>query len=222
MTTDITLVSDVIRRSAATWPARIAVQTADGACRLTYAELRDHVERGASRLLALGLEPGARVLLTAEPSPYWIASFLAIAHAGLIAVPIPSNTSAALVQLVAVHAKVRVCIADHAGSRLASALTGLRFIAAADLTAPGVEPVARASTRPAEKTAVLVFTSGSTARPRAVRLSHAALRANLRSLQEMRHAEPGETLLSTLPPSHAYELVAGQLAPLSAGARVVY
>jgi long-chain acyl-CoA synthetase len=67
-----------------------------------------------------------------------------------------------------------------------------------------------------------MFTSGSTARPRAVAQSHAALRANLRSLLAARQAEPGEALLSTLPPSHAYELVAGQLAPLAAGARVAY
>jgi long-chain acyl-CoA synthetase len=71
-------------------------------------------------------------------------------------------------------------------------------------------------------TAVLVFTSGSTSRPRAVALSHAALRANLRSVQAVRRGEPDEALLPTLPPSHAYELVAGQLAPLAIGARIVY
>jgi long-chain acyl-CoA synthetase len=41
-------------------------------------------------------------------------------------------------------------------------------------------------------------------------------------LEALRSPEPGETVLSTLPPSHAYELVAGQLAPLAAGARIVY
>jgi acyl-CoA synthetase (AMP-forming)/AMP-acid ligase II len=71
-------------------------------------------------------------------------------------------------------------------------------------------------------TAVLVFTSGSTTRPRAVALSHENLRANLRSLLAVRQARPGEAVLSTLPPSHAYELVGGILAPLAAGARVVF
>jgi long-chain acyl-CoA synthetase len=70
--------------------------------------------------------------------------------------------------------------------------------------------------------AVLVFTSGSTARSRGVALSHHSLRANLLALSAARQAVPDETLLSTLPPSHAYELVAGQLAPLAAGARIVY
>ena len=81
--------------------------------------------------------------------------------------------------------------------------------------------LSRTSATP-DATAVLVFTSGSTSRPRAVALSHDNLLANLRSLTEVRAAEDGETLLSILPPSHAFELAAGQLAPLSAGARIVY
>jgi len=226
MTGDITLVSDVVRRSATLWPDRIAVQNADGSMRLTYAELWREVERGAVTLRSRGLLSGDRVLLALDASPDWIVSFLAIAHAGLVAVPIPSTTSATLVRLVAMHARIRLGIANRANSWLESALTGLTFMTPADLAAPeeapdrpGFQPVGK---RDAGTVAVLVFTSGSTTRPRAVALSHAALRANLRALEAVRSPEPGETVLSTLPPSHAYELVAGQLAPLAAGARIVY
>jgi long-chain acyl-CoA synthetase len=55
-----------------------------------------------------------------------------------------------------------------------------------------------------------------------VALSHRNLLANLRALAAARQPVTDEAVLSTLPPSHAYELVAGQLAPLAAGARVVY
>lgn len=226
MTGDITLVSDVVRRSAAIWPGRIAVQNADGSNRLTYAQLWRAVERGAVTLRSMGLHSGNRVLLAVDSSPDWIVSFLAIAHAGLVAVPVPSTTSATLVRLVALHARIRVGIANRANSWLESAVTGLTFIRPADLAAPddGPDPVGfrMVAKRDAGSVAVLVFTSGSTTRPKAVALSHAALRANLRALEASRTPEPGETVLSTLPPSHAYELVAGQLAPLAAGARIVY
>jgi long-chain acyl-CoA synthetase len=224
MTGAIELVSDVVRRSAATWPDRIAVQNAEGSIRLTYAELWREAERGAAVLRSMGLGAGDRVLLAVDPSPAWMVSFLAIAHAGLVCVPIPSTTSAPLVRLVAIHAGIRVGIANRANGWVESAITGLRFVTPAHLAEPDRstdQPDATVD-RDASSVAVLVFTSGSTTRPRAVALSHAALRANLRSLEALRSPEPGETVLSTLPPSHAYELVAGQLAPLAAGARIVY
>jgi len=224
MTGAIELVSDVVRRSAATWPDRIAVQNADGSVHLTYAELWREAECGAGVLRAMGLGPGDRVLLAVDASPAWMVSFLAIVHAGLIVVPIPSTTSSMLVRLVALHAGIRVGIANHANRWIESAVTGLNFITPTDLAKPkrAADGVETPAIRDASATAVLVFTSGSTTRPRAVALSHAALRANLRSLDALRSPEPGETVLSTLPPSHAYELVAGQLAPLAAGARIVY
>ena len=221
MTGGIEFISDVVRRSAETWPDRIAVQNADGSVRLTYADLWREAERGAAVLRSMGLGSGDRVLLAVDPSPAWMAGFLAIAHAGLVSVAIPSTTSATLVRLVALHAGIRVGIANRANAWVESAITGMKLITPAHLA--GVDRlIDRPADRTASSVAVLVFTSGSTARPRAVSLSHAALRANLRSLDALRTPAPGETVLSTLPPSHAYELVAGQLAPLAAGARIVY
>lgn len=224
--TTIELISDVVRRSAVTWPDRIAVQTADGSVRLTYAELWREAERGATVLRAMGLTDGDRVLLAVDPSPAWLISFLAISHAGLVVVPVPSTTSGTLIRLVAMHAGIRVGIANRANGWIESAVTGLRFLTPAHLSildrSADETSLHSPTSRDANSVAVLVFTSGSTARPRAVALTHAALRANLRSLEALRSPEPGETVLSTLPPSHAYELVAGQLAPLAVGARIVY
>lgn len=227
--TDVVVVSDVVRRSAEMWPHRVSVQNADGSTRLTYAELWRAVERGAATLQSMGLRSGDRVMLAVDSSPAWMASFLAIVHAGLVAVPIPSTTSQTLVRLVAMHARIRVGIANRANGWLESSITGVKFITPADLGQGSWSPGSldagirnAGSEDPALQVAVLVFTSGSTTRPRAVALTHAALRANLRALQALRSPEPGETVLSTLPPSHAYELVAGQLAPLAAGARIVY
>jgi long-chain acyl-CoA synthetase len=218
---DVTRVSDLVRRSARAWPDRIAVQDLAGSTRVTYAELWAAVERGASVLQCSGLAPGDRVLLAAGAGPDWIKGFLSISHAGLVAVPIPAATPAPLVRLVATFAGVRAWIGDRSSGALSAALLEVSRFVAGDLDDRTVVPLPPGASDPSA-TAVLVFTSGSTSRPRAVALSHAALRANLRSVMAVREAEPDEALLSTLPPSHAYELVAGQLAPLAAGARIVY
>jgi long-chain acyl-CoA synthetase len=204
-----------VRQSAQAWPDRIALQDLTGSIRVPYAELWGAVESGASVLRQSGLEPRDRVLLAADAGPGWMTSFLSISHAGLVAVPIPPTTPEPLVRLVLKFADVRACVIDRGSALQATCFTP------ADLADPTAVPLPRVASDPST-TAVLVFTSGSTSRPRAVALSHAALRANLRSVQAVRQAQPGEALLSTLPPSHAYELVAGQLAPLASGARVVY
>jgi long-chain acyl-CoA synthetase len=216
-------------RSGQTWPDRTALQDLTGSTRATYAELWAAVERGASVLRRSGLAPGDRVLLAAGAGPDWMTGFLSISHAGLVAVPIPVATPAPLARLVATFAGVRAWIGDRSSGALSAALPEVPRFVAGDLDDGTVVPMFSPGLKTwptgesdSSATAVLVFTSGSTSRPRAVALSHAALRANLRSVMAVREAEPDEALLSTLPPSHAYELVAGQLAPLAAGARIVY
>ena len=217
MSPDITRISDVVRQSARAWPDRIALEDSTGS-RVSYAELWSAVERGAAVLRSKGLEPGDRILLAAETGPDWMTAFLSISHAGLVVVPIPVTTPEPLVRLVIQFAGVRASVRNRI---TADGAPDLQVRGEAELHARAGQ--ARPLRSPdSSTTAVLVFTSGSTSRPRAVALSHAALRANLRSLQAVRAAAPDEALLSTLPPSHAYELVAGQLAPLAVGARVVY
>jgi len=70
--------------------------------------------------------------------------------------------------------------------------------------------------------AVLAFTSGSIARPRAVELSHGNLLSDLAGLLAVRRTGPGDAFLSMLPPAHLFEMMAGILGPLACGARVLF
>jgi len=71
-------------------------------------------------------------------------------------------------------------------------------------------------------TAVVLFTSGSEALPKAVPLSHANLLANLRDIGRQVAFERGDSLLSVLPPFHSFGLTAGVLMPLLFGIPTVH
>lgn len=212
--------SDIARLGQLRYGDRVALEDASGTTRLTYRDLWTRVQSGAATFGAFGLAPRDRVLIMMDGCPDWIVSFLSVVHADLVAVPIPGRTPAALASAAAAYAGIRVCLCDPANRAAAEQIPGVRVLLPADLLTP---PTAPPQFAPAPGTvAVLVLTSGSTSRPHAVALSHDNLLANLRSLLSDAPAYGDETLLSVLPPSHAYELVAGQLAPLVAGARIVY
>jgi acyl-[acyl-carrier-protein]-phospholipid O-acyltransferase/long-chain-fatty-acid--[acyl-carrier-protein] ligase len=74
--------------------------------------------------------------------------------------------------------------------------------------------------RDPEETAVVLFTSGSEARPKGVALSHRALLANMAQIESVIDFGPNDKFLSSLPLYHAYALTACTLLPLLTGTRL--
>ncbi len=73
-------------KAAERWPDQEAVVTRDQGVRMTYAQLRQQVDRLAAGLIALGLNPGERVGLWSPNNISWILTQYATAKAGLILV----------------------------------------------------------------------------------------------------------------------------------------
>lgn len=213
--------SDLVWRAADRCGDRVALQDALGVERVTYRDLRLRATGAARTLRERGLPPGERVMLVLHAGPDWMVALLALWEADLVAIPLPSGTPPELAGLVARYAGVAACVHDEANRSVVRSTAGLPCLMPADLAAGDIAHAEPGRVR-TTSTAVLVFTSGSTARPRAVALSHANLVANLSSLMAVRQAADDETFLSVLPPAHLYELVAGQLAPLASGSRIVY
>jgi acyl-[acyl-carrier-protein]-phospholipid O-acyltransferase/long-chain-fatty-acid--[acyl-carrier-protein] ligase len=71
-----------------------------------------------------------------------------------------------------------------------------------------------------DETAVVLFTSGSEARPKGVALSHRALLSNIAQMAAVIDFGPNDKFLSSLPIYHAYALTACTLLPLLSGTRV--
>jgi acyl-[acyl-carrier-protein]-phospholipid O-acyltransferase/long-chain-fatty-acid--[acyl-carrier-protein] ligase len=81
-------------------------------------------------------------------------------------------------------------------------------------------PHSATCSRDPEETAVILFTSGSEARPKGVALSHRALLANIAQMGAVIDYGPNDKFLNSLPIYHAYSLTACTLQPLLSGARM--
>jgi long-chain acyl-CoA synthetase len=212
---------ELVYRSAERYPDALALAPVpNDSGGWSYAQVRALVKRGAAFLRGAGLTPGDRVLLYLESGAAWPVAFFSILEAGLVAVPLPAEMRVATAAGVAAFAGARLAVLGKRTQNLAGA-GGVPCVPVEKLL-DAESGSAAAVEGPVPKLALLAFTSGSTAQPRAVELTHANLLANLQGLLRVRQAAPGDSLLSMLPPAHLFELMVGQLAPLACGARIVY
>lgn len=227
MTPHLSTIVDVARFGAERFPDRVALEATSGGGSLTYSQLWDRVQQAANALRLRGLDRSSRVLLTVPAAPDWLVAFFSILHADLVVVPIPDAIGPPLVAAVAAHTGARLCIVGPQQTALRRVLGSVTCVTVGELSEAGglgnqAGGLGEQSALRTDELAILAFTSGSTARPRAVEISHANVLSNLRALLAARQSSEPETVLSMLPPAHLYELVVGQLAPLVIGGRVVY
>ena len=227
MTKHLSTIVDVARFGAERFPDRVALEATSGGGSLTYSQLWDRVQQAANALRLRGLDRSSRVLLTVPAAPDWLVAFFSILHADLVVVPIPDAIGPPLVAAVAAHTGARLCIVGPQQTALRRVLGSVTCVTVGELSEAGglgnqAGGLGEQSALRTDELVILAFTSGSTARPRAVEISHANVLSNLRALLAARQSREPETVLSMLPPAHLYELVVGQLAPLVIGGRVVY
>lgn len=168
-------VADVLRRSAARTPGRVALRFAGR--QWTYAALNDAVSRAAAHLLDLGLEKGDRVAAYGKNSDAYLIGFLACARAGLVHVPINYNLTGDELGYLLEQSGSKVVLADPAlagnvggtvlplrdteGSLLAHAISG--EVPEIDVHVEDTD------------LAQLLYTSGTTSRPKGAMMTHRAL-----------------------------------------------
>jgi long-chain acyl-CoA synthetase len=188
----------------------------------SYADIGAQVPRVARVLREKGVEPGDRVLIWAVNRPEWALAFLGLLWAEGIAVPVDVRSTDELVLKIAAQTRSKLVLASLPTMKAAGRLE-LPMVTVESLigTARKAEPLPRPRITP-DTLAEIVFTSGTTGDPKGVMLSHRNVATNAASLRSVVPLGPETRLLSILPLSHMYGLNPGLLAPMLAGAQIIY
>lgn len=170
---------------------------------LNYADLSTAINKVAQALIAVGVGPADRVGLLGNNSFFWVASYVAIFKLGAVVVPYSAALKAPQLKtrLEMVNCKA-LCLEETLYRRLK---TGLpidlplvfdNILRTPNLPSTRIIPTVSVSV---DQDAVLIFTSGTTARPRIVRLTHRNIQANTNSIIEYLHLTAAERMMAVLP-----------------------
>jgi long-chain acyl-CoA synthetase len=216
-------------KTAARFGERVAVEVVrrDGLESWSYAKLDRAVRAVASSLVARGVRPGDRCALLANNDADWCAAFLAVLRVGAVAVPLDTAYSPQQVARLLADCEARLILTGPSyEATVAEALATLDEpcpsfpVRPEPGTAAAVETPAAAVER--DRTAVILYTSGTTSDPKGVVLTHGNLLAEIEAAFHLITIHEQDSILGVLPLFHALALLANLLLPFFAGARVVF
>lgn len=187
----------------------------------TYAKLWSKATACAKKIAALTAR-GDRVLLPMSTSPEFVESFFGCVLSGRIPVPLPvEKADSQFSRIEGVLADCRPALAIFKSrtdlENIARKLNGIQAFAFADLPTPKETAEAVETPNP-NQVMFIQYTSGSTARPKGVVLTHANVLANLRMIQQGMQTPESERSVSWLPLHHDMGLVGNVLLLVSMGA----
>jgi fatty-acyl-CoA synthase len=203
-------VRDFLDRAEHVYPDRIAVvdepdQPAPSQGELTYRELAANARAQAARLDQLGIAPGARVAVISHNSARLLTSFFGVSGWGRVLVPINFRLAQPEIDYIVGHSGAEVVFADPSLKDVLDKIDAPhRFVLGEDdaLYLRDTEP--RAWAEPDERaTATINYTSGTTARPKGVQLTHRNLWLNATVFGLHTTISDSDVYLHTLPMFHA-------------------
>lgn len=190
----------------------------DGDLRLTYRDLVARAAAVAGRLGELGVEPGDRVAVLLPNGWRYAAGFFGIQFRGAVAVLVNTGFTTPEIEHVLSDSGARVVLTDdELGDRLPEGAVAVRAFPAPVPVLPGL-PGLPGRERAAGEVAQLLYTSGTTGRPKGAMQTHANLLFNAGTVRERLGAAPGERTLIAAPMFHATGVVSQFVGFLAAGA----
>lgn len=170
---------------------------------VTYAELRQLVTQSAAGLLARGLSKGARVGIWSENSPFFVAAYLGIIRAGLVAVPLQTEATAETFSAIVLEAGIgHVLVSQRFEKRLHPWAAQARVkLLTETIWQDQLEPndSTLAEIDPKVDLAALMFTSGSTGQPKGVMVTHRNIECNTRDIIAYMGLGSSDRVMAVLP-----------------------
>lgn len=213
----------------------------------SWREIDAVVDRWRRALAAEGFGRGERIAILMPNGIAHLAMDQATLSRGLVPVPMHAVDNADSIAYILADSGARLLLVDSDErwaeiAAVGEALPDIRRIVCADVRtarAPGGDPRvidlqawlgAHADAEPPHDDpaidphdlAAIVYTSGTTGRPKGVMLSHDNVVSNLKAIHQRLAASPDDVFLSFLPLSHTFERTAGYSYPIAIGACVAY
>jgi acyl-CoA synthetase (AMP-forming)/AMP-acid ligase II len=203
-------VNDFLRRAELVYPDRTAIvdepnQPAESWGSITYREMARRGRAMAAGLDALGIAQGDRVAMVSHNSARLLTALFGVSGSGRILVPINFRLAAEEVKYIVAHSGARVLLVD---PELADAMAGVECEMKWTIGAEADAVMMRYDVEPAawdpdeDATATINYTSGTTARPKGVQLTHRNIWLNAAVFGWHMGVSDRDVYLHTLPQFH--------------------
>lgn len=217
---------EVVKHSVEKFSSRIAFTMIDSED-VTYKEVGERIDKVQDMLLNAGVGAGDKVAILSSSMPNWGVSYFAVTTAGMIAVPILPDFTSEELDLILEHSEAKaILVSDKLYTKLSKKITEKMNII---IRTKGLNIISQSVHERAEKRipepddlAVIIYTSGTTSKPKGVMLTHYNISMQLTVVPSLFDYNENDELLSILPLAHTYECTLGMIFPFARGARIHY
>lgn len=183
---------------------------------LTFSEVDGAARRVATGLTRLGLRPGDRVVVQLPNVPEFVYAYFGILKAGMTVVPVNPMLTGPEIQHQIEDSSASAVITHHSTAETVVASTGRRGAIPVVVVGSGsgddfgallaAEPLQWSYPCAPEDTAVVLYTSGTTGRPKGAELTHFQMFMNCTVAGELFGVGPGDVMAAALPLFHVFGL----------------
>ncbi|MCQ9207168.1 MAG: AMP-binding protein [Omnitrophica bacterium] len=206
----------------------------------TYKELYEASQSIAHSLLGMGIKKGDKVAIVLENRPEWGMIYFGIMFRGAIAIPIDPQSKQEEIKFFLNDSESKIAFTS---GKLLSLFTGLtdsipslQKIIALDIEKSSEEIISFSEKSPAsnlkstisrpevspQDIASILYTSGTTARPKGVMLTHENFYSNSRSIDKLKLFSDKDNVLSILPLHHSFPFMVTLVVPLFSQSKITY
>ena len=217
---------EILKHSVEKFSERTAFAMIGGE-EVSYKEVGKRTETIQELLLNAGVGAGDKVVILSSSMPNWGVSYFAITSAGMVAVPILPDFTSNELDLIIEHSEAKaILVSDKLYTKLSKDILEKMNIVirtkGLNVISQRVEERAEKRIPQPEDLAAIIYTSGTTSKPKGVMLSHYNITAQTTIISPLFDYNENDVLLSILPMAHTYECTLGMIYPFSRGAQVHY
>ena len=196
-----------------------------GDAEISYARLWEQSCAVARRLRGGGVGRGDRVAVWLKNCPEFPASLFGVWLAGGVVVVINNFLKPDEVAYILGDAGANIVLSDTSlaehHAKVAALLPSVRFLDIIECASASPASDATPASLCEDDLAALLYTSGTTGRPKGAMLTHGNFLSNVRSCLQCLEVTPADRIVVLLPQFHSFMFTVGTLLPLLAGASIV-